>query len=77
MKLNFKEIEHTLLLCMFRFVISVSVYVTSKALLIYRGERRSYVSVWNWIQMYGSSQTYKTKNIFVFMMGELIIQIVN
>lgn len=61
---------------MFRFVLSVSVYVTSKALLIYKDER-SYVSVCNWIQIYGSSQTYKTKSIFVFMVSELIIQIVN
>jgi len=62
---------------MFIFVLSVSVYVTSKALLINKDERRSYVSVCNWMQIYGSSQTYKTKSIFVFMVGELIIQIVN
>jgi putative transposase len=37
----------------------------------------SYVSVWNWIQRFGSSQFYKRKRVTDFIIDETIIQIGN
>ncbi|HSF50350.1 MAG TPA: hypothetical protein VLA74_06270 [Nitrososphaeraceae archaeon] len=36
---------------------------TSKALVIFRDEKRSYVYVWNWIQRFAESPIYKRKRI--------------
>jgi putative transposase len=49
---------------------------TSKALLIFRDKKkRSYVSIWNWIQRFGSCQVYKRKRISAFIIDETVIQI--
>ncbi len=50
---------------------------TSKALVIFRDEKRSYVSVWNWIQRFGSYQIYKRKRVSAFIIDETVIQIGN
>ena len=50
----------------------------SKALMIFRDEnKRSYVSVWNWIQRFGSCQIYKRKRVSAFIIDETVIQIGN
>jgi putative transposase len=46
-------------------------------LIIFKDEKRSYVSVWNWIQRFGSCQIYKRKRITDFIIDETIIQIGN
>ncbi|HLN35395.1 MAG TPA: DDE-type integrase/transposase/recombinase [Nitrososphaeraceae archaeon] len=50
---------------------------TSKALIIFKDERKSYVSIWNWIQRFGSCQIYKRKRVSAFIIDETIIQIGN
>jgi putative transposase len=48
---------------------------TSKALSIFEDKRRSYVSIWNWVQRFGSDPIYKRKRITAFIIDETIIQI--
>jgi transposase-like protein len=45
-------------------------------LTIFRDDNRSYLSVWNWIQRFGSSQIYKRKRVTAFIIDEAIVQIV-
>jgi putative transposase len=42
---------------------------------IFKDKQRSYVSVWNWIQRFGSCQIYKRKRVTAFIIDETIIQI--
>jgi transposase-like protein len=46
-------------------------------LIIFKDKKRSYVSVWNWIQRFGASQIYKRKRVTAFIIDETIIQIGN
>ncbi len=63
---------------MYLYFLGLSLRNTSKALDIFEDEKRSYVSVWNWIQRFGSSQIYnKRKRISAFIIDETIIQIGN
>jgi transposase-like protein len=41
----------------------------------FKDENRSYVSVWNWIQIFGSLQIYRRKRVSAFIIDETIIQI--
>ncbi len=72
----------------FTFIIMYSLYLYFlglskfkkyfKALVIFRDKkRRSYVSVWNWIQRFGSCQIYKRKRVSAFIIDETVIQIGN
>ncbi|MDR4510253.1 MAG: hypothetical protein MRJ93_00940 [Nitrososphaeraceae archaeon] len=47
----------------------------SKALVIFRDDKMSYVSVWNWIQRLRSCQIYKTKRVSAYVVDETVIQI--
>jgi putative transposase len=49
----------------------------NKALVIFRDKKRSYFSIWNSIQRFGSSQIYKRKRISAFIIDETVIQIGN
>jgi putative transposase len=60
---------------LYLYFLGLSLRNTSKALVIFREEKRSYVSVWNWIQRFGSSQIYKRKRISAFIIDETVIQI--
>ena len=60
---------------LFIYIFLVSLRNTSKTLLIFRDKKRSYVSIWNWIQRFGSSQIYKRKRVSAFIIDETIIQI--
>jgi putative transposase len=62
---------------LFLYFLGLSLRNTSKALIIFRDEKRSYVSVWNWIQRFGSLPIYKRKRISAFIIDETIIQIGN
>ncbi|HSF01249.1 MAG TPA: hypothetical protein VLA48_10200, partial [Nitrososphaeraceae archaeon] len=49
---------------------------TSKALEPFKGQNRSHVAVWEWIQRFGSLQIYnKNRRISAFIIDETVIQI--
>ena len=62
---------------LYLYFLGLSLRNTSKALVIFRDKSRGYVSVWNWIQRFGSSQIYKRKRISAFIIDETVIQIGN
>ena len=48
---------------------------TSKTLVIFKDNKRSHVSVWNWIQRFAEYPIYKRKRISAFIIDETVIQI--
>jgi len=62
---------------LYLYFLGLSLRNTSKALVIFRDEKRSHVAVWNWIQRFGSCQIYKRKRATAFIIDETIIQIGN
>ena len=63
---------------LYLYFLGLSLRNTSKALIIFQNEKRSHVSVWNWIQRFGSFQIYdKHRRITAFIVDETMIQIGN
>ena len=62
---------------LYLYFLGLSLRNTSKALLIFRDEKRSYVSVWNWIQRFAEYPIYKRKRVTAFIIDETVIQIGN
>src|SRR5512145_2988317 len=62
---------------LYLYFLGLSLRNTSKALVIFRDEKRSYVSIRNWIQRFGSFQIYKRKRVSAFVIDETVIQIGN
>ncbi len=63
---------------LYLYFLGLSLRNTSKALEPFKDEKRSYVSVWNWIQLFGSYHLYKRKRISAFIIDdETLIQIGN
>ena len=62
---------------LYLYFLGLSLRNTSKALVIFRDEKKSYVSVWNWIQRFASYQIYKRKRVSAFIVDETVIQIGN
>jgi putative transposase len=60
---------------LYLYFLGLSLRNTSKALTIFKDQKRRYVSVWNWIQRFGSLQIYKRKRVSAFIIDETIIQI--
>jgi putative transposase len=60
---------------LYLYFLGLSLRNTSKALVIFRDEKRSYVSVWNWIQRFAEYPVYKRKRITAFVIDETVIQI--
>ena len=58
---------------LYLYFLGLSLRNTSKALVIFRDKKRSYVSVWNWVQRFGSSQIYKRKRVSAFIIDETVI----
>ena len=58
---------------LYLYFLGLSLRNTSKALIIFRDEKRSYVSVWNWIQRFGSYTIYKRKRVSAFIIDETVI----
>ena len=81
MQIRFEKNRTSTVIVMFSlylYFLGLSLRNTSKALVIFRDEnKRSYVSVWNWIQRFGSCQIYKRKRVSAFIIDETIIQIGN
>ncbi|MGD1838544.1 MAG: hypothetical protein ACPKPY_10875 [Nitrososphaeraceae archaeon] len=62
---------------LYLYFLGPSLRNTSKALESFHDNKRSYVSVWNWIQRFGSSHIYKRKRVSAFIVDETMIQIGN
>jgi len=80
MKIKFERNKTSSFIVMYSlylYFLSLSLRNTSKALTVFRDEKRSYVSIWNWIQRFGSCQIYKRKRVTAFIIDETIIQIGN
>ena len=59
---------------LYLYFLGLSLRNTSKALTIFRDEKRNYVSVWNWIQRFNSCQFYRRKRIPAFIIDETMVQ---
>jgi transposase-like protein len=81
MKIRFERKRTSTYIVMYSlylYFLGLSLRNTSKALVIFRDEKkRSYVSVLNWIQRFGSCQIYKRKRVSAFIIDETVIQIGN
>ncbi|HJT85332.1 MAG TPA: DDE-type integrase/transposase/recombinase [Nitrososphaeraceae archaeon] len=62
---------------LYLYFLGLSLRNTSKALIIFKDDKRSHVSVWNWIQRFDSLQIYKRKRVSAFIIDETVIQIGN
>ena len=63
---------------LYLYFLGLSLRNTSKALEPFKDEKRSYVSIWNWIQRVGSFHIYnKHRRVSAFNIDETIIQIGN
>ena len=61
---------------LYLYFLGLSLRNTSKALTIFKDDkRRSYVSVWNWIQRFAEYPIYKRKRVSAFIIDETIIQV--
>ena len=80
MKIRFERNRTSTFIVMYSlylYFLGLSLRNTSKALVIFKDEQGSYVSVWNWIQGFGSLQIYKRKRVSAFIIDETVIQIGN
>ena len=62
---------------LYLYFLGLSLRNTSKALVIFKDEKRSHISVWNWIQRFAEYPIYKRKRISAFIIDETVIQIGN
>ena len=60
---------------LYLYFLGLSLRNTSKALVIFKDNKRSHVSVWNWIQRFAKYPIYKRKRISAFIIDETVIQI--
>ena len=60
---------------LYLYFLGLSLRNTSKALVIFKDNKRSHVSVWNWIQRFAEYPIYKRKRISAFIIDETVIQI--
>ena len=79
MKIRFERNKTSSIIVMYSlylYFLGLSLRNTSKALILFKDKQRSYVSVWNWIQRFGSCQIYnKRKRVTAFIIDETVIQI--
>ncbi len=62
---------------LYLYYLGLSLRNTSKALVIFRDKKRSYVSVWNWVKKVGQYQIYKHKRVSAFIIDDTVIQVGN
>ena len=60
---------------LYLYFLGLSLRNTSKALTIFKDQKRSYVSVWSWIQRFAEYPIYKRKRISAFIIDETVNQI--
>ena len=79
MKIRFERNKTATVIVMYSlylYFLGLSPRNTSKALIIFKDDkRRSYVSVWNWIQRFDSCNIYKRKRVSAFIIDETVIQV--
>ena len=61
---------------LYLYFLDLSLRNTSKTLVIFKDEKRSYVSVWNWIQRFDFTQIYKRKKNFRLYKMKLLYRLV-
>jgi putative transposase len=62
---------------LYLYFLGISLRNTSKALELFKDQKRSHIAVWNWIQRFSSLQIYRRKRVSAFIIDETIIQIGN
>ena len=79
MKIRFERHKPATIIVMYSlylYFLGLRLRNTSKALIIFKDDkRRSYVSVWNWIQRFDSCNIYKRKRVSAFIIDETVIQV--
>ena len=77
MQIRFERNRTSTVIVMFShlYFLGLSLRNTSKALIIFKDEKRSYVSVWNWMQRFDSYNIYKRKRVSAFIIDETVIQV--
>jgi len=78
MKIRFERNKTSTIIVMYSlylYFLGLSLRNTSKALIIFKDDKRSYVSVWNWIQRFAEYPIYKRKRFSAFIIDETDIQI--
>jgi putative transposase len=70
-----RNITFIVMYSLYLYFLGLSLLNTSKALVIFNDNKRSHVSVWNWIQRAGSNHIYKRKRVTAFIIDETVIQI--
>ncbi len=61
---------------LYLYFLDLSLRNTSKALVIFRDNKRSYVFVWNWVQKFGQYQIYKHKRVSAFIIDDTVITVI-
>src|SRR5574339_1034557 len=80
MKIRFERNKTSTIIVMYSlylYFLGLSLRNTSKALVIFKDEKRSHIAVWNWIQRFGLLQIYKRKRVSAFIIDQTVIQIGN
>ena len=81
MEIKFERNKTSTLVVMYSlylYFLGLSLRNTSKTLIIFPNKKRSHVSIWKWIQRFGSFQIYnKHRRISAFIIDETMIQIGN
>jgi len=62
---------------LYLYFLGSSLSNTSKDLILFKDQNRSYVAIWEWIQRFGSLQIFRRKRVTAFIIDETIIQIGN
>ena len=57
---------------LYLYFLGLSLRNTSKALSIFSDGKRSYVSIWNWVQRFEPGTVYRRKRISAFIIDEFL-----
>jgi hypothetical protein len=60
---------------LYLYFLGLSLRITSKALVIFKDQKRSHIAVWDWIQRFGSYHIYKRKRISAFVIDETLFEL--
>ncbi|MFB5600779.1 MAG: hypothetical protein ACE5SW_11215, partial [Nitrososphaeraceae archaeon] len=60
---------------LYLYFLGLSLRNTSKAVEPFKDQNRSYVTIWEWIQRFGSLQIFRRKRVSAFIIDETINQI--
>ena len=80
MKIRFERNKTATVIVMYSlylYFLGLSLRNTSKALIIFKDDKRSYISVWDWIQRFGSCDNYERKRVSALIIDETVIQVIS